>query len=103
MHTQVARSDILEAMEIAGMADDQLHERYSGRNMYGGDCLGITYDSLGDVLCFVVELSRIIGVEIDAFYGIATDSMGRSSIAYWPSVSLDEEDFEDPDPDRREV
>jgi hypothetical protein len=74
---------------------------YSGRNMYGKVCLGVTIDrsGLGSFIASVIENLDMDHVEdiSDAFRGMATDSMGMGQIVYFPSVPYEEgdEDAED--------
>lgn len=93
---QVDHRDALGAIADAGLQDNQLRPDYSGRAMYGADCLGFVYDDLGEVFEFVAALSAI--VEDDSWSTTARqDSMGRSSIVYWPGVqviNITEEDEE---------
>ena len=74
---------------------------YSGRAMYGRQCLGVEVDSLGELFVSVLE-----GVEGEddtqdlqrAFRDMRTDSMGLGVVVYFPSVPFvgdDEEEDED--------
>lgn len=87
---------------------------YSGRGMYGAQCLGIDIDRVGQIM----ELAAILmdaGLETDALVNLGdtmhTDSMGRGMIIYWPSIKLTDEekqmlkaleDAEDEDEDEEE-
>lgn len=62
---------IIEASEVEGR---RLRTDYSGRGMFGSTCYGITCNDPQDVIAEV-------GIK-----GARTDSMGRSTIVYWPSV-----------------
>lgn len=78
---------------------------YSGRAMYGRECLGIDTDSsLGEIFAAVLE--SVEGEDDtrelqDAFRGMCSDSMGRGTIYYWPSLPYvgDDETDEDDDHD----
>jgi|GEM_PF-2775330 len=65
---------------------------YSGRAMYGAECLGVEFDGrLGHVLSELVRyaagLERDDAQELaDALRDMRTDSMGRGTIAYFPDV-----------------
>lgn len=75
-------------------------QSYSGRGMYGSQCLGVVVTDLGkfigDVLyeiavriddgeCHAVELCEPIS---DAFRGMRTDNMGRDIIVYFPNTEF---------------
>lgn len=53
----------------------RLHADYSGRGMFGRTCWSIYCDDPEDVLAEV------------GLKGAKTDSMGRGSVVYWPSVT----------------
>lgn len=105
MSSEFAMSEILEVCDNAGIHEDAVFPNYSGRSMYGKECLGIRYDNIGDILAFVVAAADKWGIyTMDDFYGMATDNFGLGMVAYWPSIQVDveEDDGSDPDPDRRE-
>lgn len=70
---------------------------YSGRGMYGRSCLGVETDDLGDLFAAVLE--ELEGEEDTqdvqpAFKSMRTDSMGRGTIVYFPSVPFVGDDDE---------
>lgn len=70
---------------------------YSGRGMMGKRCLGITVDSVGELLCAIAEIGNIMGrdrmdEEFDELFtllneNIRSDNMGYSTIYYFPEIS----------------
>ncbi len=88
---------------------------YSGRGMYGKECLGVDIGrgGLGEFISNVIEATQSqVGAEniddiSEAFRGMSTDSMGLGMIVYFPSVpyegssgeseSEDDEDSDDED------
>lgn len=84
---------VVEALEDAG-AD--IHERYSGRGMYGAECPGIEADRESELFAVFVELA-LSNEEMarELARSARTDSMGRGLICYWPHIKypkdLDEE------------
>jgi hypothetical protein len=81
---------------------------YSGRSMYGKECLGVTCDDTHKLIVDVIEQAieedngenSVIEDTLEVMKDSRTDSMGRSSIIYWPSVEFSREDaieFEDDD------
>lgn len=66
---------------------------YSGRGMYGKECLGVTVD---DPYRFMMELGYGIGVEESEcaeglrLPAVQVDSLGLSSIVYFPKEKYDE-------------
>lgn len=69
------KHEILE--ELAANEGWNLRQNYSGRGMYGETCVGIVTDAPMD--CIEGAVSR--GIR-----GARTDSMGLSTIVYWPKV-----------------
>jgi hypothetical protein len=75
---------------------------YSGRGMMGKRCLGITVDSIGELLCAIAEISNIMGRDrMDEEFGelftilnedTRSDNMGYSTIYYFPSVQIEEDE-----------
>jgi hypothetical protein len=108
MRTKIAlkRSQIEQAMELAGIDLEQLRTDYSGRGMYGETCMAITMDSLSDLAQFLVELTgmlvadtigdeypdvdEVIDPARELTHKLHTDSMGRSLVAYWPTATLED-------------
>lgn len=92
-------SDLLNAIETT----EYKAREYSGRGMYGKRCLGIEFDS-GSELKVVAQIVRsfveFMGDEtdvdalevcdlLDELSNYSTDSMGRGTIMYWPSIEWD--------------
>lgn len=66
--------------------DDSFYLDYSGRGMFGKRCVGIV----------TAEPSRIIEeAAARGIRGARTDSMGRSTIVYWPDISAPADDDAD--------
>lgn len=67
---------------------------YSGRGMYGKNCVGITVPNITDLIALGCSLQVMHdNGEIDgATFGemtnhASTDNMGRDMIVYWPNVN----------------
>lgn len=78
--------------EAANNHNMQLREDYSGRSMYGALCVGFVYDDLGDFL------SALVDIAIDDYdfastlaSRACTDSMGLSTIVYFPRLTVSQE------------
>lgn len=80
--------------------------RYSGRSMYGAECVSVTCE---DEINLILDLitasagegeSAILDV-VDTLHGAKTDSMGRSVVVYWPKLPWPA-DIEDEDDDEDE-
>jgi hypothetical protein len=80
----MAKKQILE--EIADEIGGRLREGYSGRGMFGKECLGIVCDDA--IGC--IEAAGAKGIT-----GAKTDNMGKSMIVYWPNLSEDQLDWEE--------
>lgn len=94
---------MINATELIGtMKNLDLHVRsYSGRNMFGKQCVGFTTDNeIYDCVQLALEL-RSGGVEPDdnlkLFRGATIDSMGRSTIVYFPRIEWPEDRQDDDD------
>lgn len=72
--------------------DDDVRRDYSGRGMYGESCIGFVIDipdvSLGVALCAVLGESIAVDMARDA----QADSMGRSTIVYFPGWKVEVDD-----------
>lgn len=79
------------AADAAGI---EVTEDYSGRGMYGEQCIGVVFDSSGELAEFYIELADIMTDTQDA-KDLASnerqDSMGMSGIAYFPSYKFEED------------
>jgi hypothetical protein len=83
------------------MIEFEMRDDYSGRGMYGKACLGFTTDSPlalhGAICAILAEQERDADNDGEIYEGIcwyelspATDSMGLSSILYYPNVQIAE-------------
>lgn len=77
----------------------QVRDDYSGRGMYGTTCIGVVIGDLRFLPAITAELAYIVGElapsdDITALTEFLwelpteTDSMGRSTIVYWPNVRI---------------
>lgn len=80
--------------------------RYSGRGMYGKECVGIEYDAgLGQLFAdcleafshspenkdYQLEIPAVVLEDLaEAFREMRTDALGRGTIVYFPSVAWEE-------------
>jgi len=94
--TKSALQDLAEAAE--------LHVRsYSGRFMFGKDCLGIEGSSITEIYGALFQAAADVSCDMqtiaEELQGAHSDSMGRDVIVYFPQVAYesdeDEEDEED--------
>jgi hypothetical protein len=84
------RESLREASPLATLMD------YSGRAMYGARCLaidteypeetllGLVYDLMADATEGSAELARLLAVRHD----VRSDSLGRGTVVYWPTITL---------------
>ena len=80
---KITADRIWEAIEMVG----QDPRTYSGRAMYGKQCVGVTLDRLRDFAEMLVDIARDeIDVASAMARGVRTDDMGRSTIYYWPDA-----------------
>lgn len=90
------REAVINALYDAGLGDDEdvLREDYSGRFMYGAECLGIVHAPHGgDIGKFYIYLAQYLDADVACELADAarTDSMGLDTITYWPGVTLEAE------------
>jgi hypothetical protein len=90
--TQFSRATMEAALEIAEIDwDDTTIRNYSGRGMYGDECMAVVLDGDRDTFALFAAL----GIELDDDEAIpmarsaCQDSMGRSIVIYWPRLRLE--------------
>lgn len=106
----IIQTYLQKAIEEIGDDGAKLYESYSGRGMYGRNCIGITGSKtecntvIGEAIKLAaadmsdeVITSGDFDVLIDKLLGHAEDSMGCDMIMYWPSVAFEGEVLEDAD------
>lgn len=87
----------IDALENSNICHDW--RPYSGRGMFGEECVGIVLASEGDLYELAFELGKESACDSEVNDGkIAaairkvgrplTDSMGRNIIAYWPGAKV---------------
>lgn len=77
--------------EIASAADidsENVRSDYSGRGMYGKECIGFDLDRNADMLRLGAAIIAVLGEDegSQVISDVSTDSMGLGMIAYFPSV-----------------
>ncbi|HEY8095286.1 MAG TPA: hypothetical protein VIE65_04225 [Methylobacter sp.] len=83
---------------------------YSGRAMYGKQCLGVETSDIGTLVADVFQaiadsdggegtLRDLAAMAEQGFRGLRTDSMGMDIIVYFPGVPYESEPSEDEDED----
>lgn len=101
MTATIPRSIITDALYDAGLTDDNLHDGYSGRFMYGAKCFGIV-GSATDYTKFMIALATALARDDDAdlMFGwdmndladaVRTDDMARDTIFYFPGYTIAED------------
>lgn len=89
--TTVPRQILEDALQVAELdPDEALREDYSGRFMYGDTCLGIVCD-VPQFALFCAALGATAD-DWDFVGRVRSDSMGLSSIFYFPGVGIWEDD-----------
>lgn len=120
---KIKRETLFAAKDRAELYDERLDLTYSGRAMYGRHCVGIVTDNPGAAGRFEAALAaELVLVDLedtgqywptDVIDELMTkmghlpdsrqDSMGLSSIVYWPGLECEDADvaFEDLTPEQR--
>lgn len=109
----IPESLIERALGEEGLTEENLYREYSGRYMYGKRCFGIVCEREAEVIGFFLALHGIVqdeapdyGVDPDLAFDLkevmSRDSMGFSSIVYFPGFLVgddpdNQEDDEDED------
>lgn len=84
-HQTTNMEELIEDICANVSCDAEPRHEYSGRGMYGDICHGIVTSSP----LKVVEQAAVMGL-----FGAEIDSMGRSSIVYWPRPKVTNEALE---------
>lgn len=86
-------NDIVREMQDAGDYEINVRTDYSGRGMYGDECIGFVTDYTAFTLGLI--MSHVLGFEEALELSPSEDQMGRSSIVYFRNLQLAEgETFE---------
>jgi hypothetical protein len=79
--------------------DVEFHPHYSGRGMFGKQCIGVTADSPATPAAFLYFLAEELGHDyLELLQGLgfgARDSMGLSTIYYWSHVMVEDDEEEE--------
>lgn len=93
---KISRTLVESAVENANLEPDSVDDKYSGRHMYGEECLALV-GGLPDLLKFFVCLEHecILEDEFEDLPGqladvIRDDNMGLSMVYYFPGFTLTE-------------
>jgi hypothetical protein len=76
-------------VEYANRNGLDIRDDYSGRGMFGKQCLGV----VGSIAELDALLNRVEGSN----EGLCKDSMGKEFIYYWPSVTMENTGWKRPD------
>lgn len=70
--------------------DEAAIMKYSGRFMYGQECLGVVFPSVREYGYFLVSLTIYTDEDTarDLAEKVRTDSMGMDTVFYWPHISF---------------
>jgi len=86
------REEFQDLVYAAGLSEEDIRWDYSGRGMYGRECVGLTC-SESEMFGFIGEVARATeDDDWDWVKDVRSDSMGLDTIWYWPNVSVEEED-----------
>jgi hypothetical protein len=89
----ITPQDMIQALE-----NDFDVRAYSGRGMYGEQCVGVDTESVGDLMKVAAMLIDHNACSADDVIALGdktcTDAMGLGVILYWPSLKLTAEQVE---------
>lgn len=100
MSGTISQDTLDELTNALDVGDDfDFHADYSGRGMYGAECVAIYTDaSMWAVLAGLVQLSRWEEEGTDLYAALEilidneprADSMGLGNVYYWPHITIEE-------------
>lgn len=71
---------------------------YSGRGMYGDVCLGLVVSDVTDLAMVILTVAaEDMDLAETLARSIRYDSMGHSTIIYWPRITWESDDDDDDD------
>ncbi len=88
MKMALTTTQVEEIQTLLNDIDGAEMRSYSGRNMYGKQCLGIDMESMYDAFCFALTVQ-----DEDLCMALSNpvfDNMGRGIIVYFPNVDAPE-------------
>ena len=94
----------VDTLEQAGSRTGVEIRAYSGRSMYGEECLGIV-DETGELFSFAITLQKLDPTLAELLGDTPSrwDSMGRDSeIVYWDSIKVTGTDLDEDNDDEDE-
>lgn len=88
----ITKEEVIEALEDAGLDEENIRWDYSGRGMFNETCFGFT-GSDSDLIQFAIYLARLTpGRDLYWMSNFRSDSLGMDTIYYWPGISFEEDD-----------
>lgn len=96
MATKLTPEQMDTLTDAVGMSGGEVRS-YSGRGMYGAQCLAITVDSMTNDAEFLMTLALDVAdsdgdLARTLADGVRSDSLGRGTVYYWPGIEYDAED-----------
>jgi hypothetical protein len=100
MNITLTADQVNNILDNAGLPYESFTSTYSGRGMYGDQCVGFDFDHMSDLGLLSVAINEVLGEAVgrDMIENLRTDSMGLGMIAYFPHTTCAEWD-EDEDED----
>lgn len=89
MKTTITREQLDQLVSLLDLEDEDVRDDYSGRGMYSDTCLGFVTDK-SDVR-IGIAFAEVFGFDTawDLTANVRNDSMGRSSIVYFPGIKVE--------------
>lgn len=86
---------IEELDEIAQEVQGSFRVNYSGRGMYGDNCVGIVTNSLLELGAVITRTIKDEELREELISNSRTDSMGYDTIVYWTRVTCPDAEEDD--------
>ena len=106
MTITLTRQEVDNIADCLNIENDSIYFNYSGRGMYGRECLGFTFSGLTDVWARLLHIEQPLKSDLIKWYGwdedrsvevintllnVSTDSMAYDTILYFPNVQTEPE------------
>ena len=72
--------------KFCDLYDYRFYENYSGRFMYGRNCVGIVCSNTNEVMLALGMFLNEYGVSSDTTIKVRSDDFGKENILYFPDI-----------------
>lgn len=100
---RVSRATLTAVEDLAAECDATINYRYSGRGMFGDECLALETNDVSGLVRFTLGLAELVAVSddvvadevsglVDLMRDARTrgDQLGPGVVYYWPTVNVEQ-------------